>query len=96
MERNKIYLIPFDWKSFAGNHTAMASYLAYKLKNDIYGIEVIPMYGPNNNSSYLPRTKAYPQYNTNCSLSTLVFDVQYSSAQDNTTSRLIKYSNLED
>ena len=54
------------------------------------------MYGPNNNSSYLPRTKAYPQYNTNCSLSTFVFDLQYTNAQENTSSRLVKYSNLED
>ncbi len=51
------------------------------------------MYGPNGNSSYLARGKTYPNYNTYCSLSTLVFDVSYSNAQDNTTSRLIKYEN---
>lgn len=47
-DSRKIYIIPFDWPNFVGNHTAMGSYLANKLKSDIKGVEVIPMYGPKN------------------------------------------------
>lgn len=44
----KVYLIPFDWKSFRGNHTAMGSYLAGKLKKNFDNLEVITMHSYDN------------------------------------------------
>lgn len=41
---NKVYIIPFDWNNFKGNHTAMGSYLADKLAADFPCIKVIKMH----------------------------------------------------
>lgn len=49
------------------------------------------MYGPNGNNDYTARGKLYSGYTSNANLISLVFDYQFSSATDTTTSRLIKY-----
>ena len=40
----KVYIIPFDWNNFKGNHTAMGSYLADKLEEDFSEVRVIKMH----------------------------------------------------
>lgn len=40
----KVYIVPFDWNNFKGNHTAMGSYLADKLAYDFPCVKVIKMH----------------------------------------------------
>ena len=40
----RVYLVPFDWDNFKGNHTAMGSYLADKLASDFSCVKVIKMH----------------------------------------------------